>query len=50
MELFAPEDIPWAEIAFESVNFALRRYLEDRASGREGLHYSTIDRHPPPPR
>lgn len=37
-------DIPWADIAFRSVEFALRRYLDDRRTGREDLHYDTIDR------
>jgi ADP-ribose pyrophosphatase YjhB (NUDIX family) len=36
-------DIPWADIAFPSVEFTLRRYLADRAAGREGLHYRTFD-------
>lgn len=35
-------DIPWAEIAFASVEFALRRYLADRAAAREPLHFHTI--------
>ena len=29
----APADIPWADIAFPSTDFTLRRYLEDRAAG-----------------
>jgi ADP-ribose pyrophosphatase YjhB (NUDIX family) len=36
-------EIPWRDIAFPSVEFTLRRYLEDRAAGREGLHYRTFD-------
>ncbi len=36
-------DIPWPEIAFPSVEFTLRRHLEDRATGREELHYRTFD-------
>jgi hypothetical protein len=41
-------DIPWQEIAFRSVDFALRRYLDDRRSGAEGHHFTTLDyrRHP----
>ncbi len=35
-------DIPWPEIAFPSVEFTLRRYFEDRAAGRDGLHYRTF--------
>lgn len=37
-------DIPWPEIAFASSEFALRRYLEDRAAGREGLHITEFNR------
>ena len=44
VDLYRPEDIPWAQIAFPSVEFALRRYLEDRAAGREGLHFADFDR------
>jgi ADP-ribose pyrophosphatase YjhB (NUDIX family) len=29
--LFAPEDLPWDDIAFASVTIALRRYLETQA-------------------
>jgi ADP-ribose pyrophosphatase YjhB (NUDIX family) len=36
-------DIPWPEIAFPSVEFTLRRFFEDRAAGRDGLHYRTFD-------
>jgi hypothetical protein len=42
--LATPEQIPWAEIAFPSVRFALERYLEDRVAGRDTLHFSAIDR------
>ena len=35
-------DLPWPEIAFPSVEFTLRRYLEDRAADREGLHYRSF--------
>ena len=36
------DEIPWPEIAFASVEFALRRYLADRAVAREPLHFHTI--------
>jgi ADP-ribose pyrophosphatase YjhB (NUDIX family) len=36
-------ELPWRDIAFASVEFTLRRYLEDRAAGREGLHYRSFD-------
>ncbi len=35
--------IPWDEIAFRSVDFALRRYLEDRRAGLENHHFTAID-------
>jgi len=43
-------DIPWQEIAFRSVDFALRRYLDDRRKGAEGHHFTTIDYRKVPPR
>ncbi|MGH8496842.1 MAG: NUDIX hydrolase [Gammaproteobacteria bacterium] len=41
-DLFAAGDIPWGGIAFPSVEFALRRYLEDRASGEQRLHLTEL--------
>jgi ADP-ribose pyrophosphatase YjhB (NUDIX family) len=35
--------IPWAEIAFLSVDFALRRWLYDRRRGFVDLHFTTIE-------
>jgi ADP-ribose pyrophosphatase YjhB (NUDIX family) len=43
-------DIPWPEIAFRSVDFALKRYYSDRRAGREAVHFETIDRAHPAPR
>jgi ADP-ribose pyrophosphatase YjhB (NUDIX family) len=40
--LFDEQDIPWAEMAFRSVEFALRRYLDDRRTGREDLHFHDL--------
>jgi ADP-ribose pyrophosphatase YjhB (NUDIX family) len=45
--LLAPADIPWADIAFRSTDFALRHYLQDKAAGGEPYHFTTIE---PPPR
>ena len=42
--LVLPAQIPWREIAFPSVDFALRRYLEDRERGVHGLHFADFDR------
>ncbi len=41
--LVEERDIPWADIAFRSVEFCLRRWFEDRAARRESLHWHTID-------
>ena len=41
--LYDEADIPWQDIAFMSVEFALRRYLQDRRAGREGVHFRDID-------
>ena len=45
--LFDEADIPWPSMAFRSVSFALRAWLEDRKKGHFGLH--TTDLFPPPP-
>jgi ADP-ribose pyrophosphatase YjhB (NUDIX family) len=39
-------DIPWQDIAFRSVDYALRRYLEDRRAGFEQHHFTAIDLRP----
>lgn len=42
--LVEERDIPWGDIAFPSVDFALRRYFEDRAAGREHVHITEVER------
>lgn len=42
--MFEEDDIPWEDIAFPSVEFALRRYLEDRRRGETRLHVTEITR------
>jgi ADP-ribose pyrophosphatase YjhB (NUDIX family) len=42
-KLCTEAELPWADIAFRSVDFALRRYLEDRSRGVEEHHFTTID-------
>ncbi|MCU0256857.1 MAG: NUDIX hydrolase [Vicinamibacterales bacterium] len=44
--LCTEEQIPWPEIAFRSVDFALRRYLEDRRAGVERHHFTALDLRP----
>ena len=41
-ELMTEEDIPWPEIAFPSVEYALRQYFADRSAGVENLHMTEI--------
>jgi ADP-ribose pyrophosphatase YjhB (NUDIX family) len=43
-------EIPWQDIAFRSVDYALRRYLEDCREGLERHHFTAIDLRPPTPR
>jgi ADP-ribose pyrophosphatase YjhB (NUDIX family) len=42
VELFEPEQIPWEQIAFRSVRFALEKWLEDRTAGLERLHLMAL--------
>ncbi len=42
-ELYDEADIPWPNIAFRSVEFALRRYLQDRRDGVERMHFEDLD-------
>ncbi len=42
VKLIHPSEIPWNDIAFESIRFTLERYIEDQAQGIERLHFHTI--------
>ena len=42
-QLYEESAIPWPDIAFLSVEFALRRYLRDRSAGVERVHFRDID-------
>lgn len=44
--LFAESEIPWEELAFQSIEITLRRYFEDRARGAFGTH--VVDVHHTP--
>lgn len=44
VQLLGPAEIPWADLAFPSTEFSLRRYLEDRAAGVESHHFASLDR------
>jgi ADP-ribose pyrophosphatase YjhB (NUDIX family) len=43
VELCDERALPWQDLAFKSVEFTLRRYFEDRAAGRNELHFHTIE-------
>jgi ADP-ribose pyrophosphatase YjhB (NUDIX family) len=36
-------EVPWNDIAFRSVDFALRRYFDDRRRGVEDHHFAALD-------
>jgi len=40
--LFDEQQIPWDELAFQSIRFALERYIADRREQREALHFHDI--------
>ncbi len=42
VKLVRPAEIPWPDLAFQSVRFSLERFLEDRAAGREPVHMHTL--------
>ena len=42
--LFEPTEIPWGDIAFPSVAFALERFLADREAGVRRLHSTALHR------
>jgi len=42
--LFSEADIPWPDIAFASVRFALESFFLDRREQRERLHFHDIER------
>jgi ADP-ribose pyrophosphatase YjhB (NUDIX family) len=43
VQLYDEAEIPWQDIAFRSVDFALRRYFEDRRLGVEHHHFAALD-------
>jgi ADP-ribose pyrophosphatase YjhB (NUDIX family) len=43
VRLCEESEVPWQEIAFRSVDFALRRYFDDRRRGVEDHHFTALD-------
>jgi len=44
VRLVTEQEIPWNDLAFPSTEFALRRYVEDRAAGVEQHHVAEMQR------
>ena len=44
VKLVDVKDIPWSDLAFPSTEYALRRFVEDRAAGVERHHVAEIQR------
>jgi hypothetical protein len=44
VKLVAEKDIPWEDLAFPSTEYALRRFVEDRAAGVERHHVAQMPR------
>ncbi len=42
--LYTEAEIPWAELAFPSGEYTLRKFYEDRAAGREDHHFTELTR------
>jgi ADP-ribose pyrophosphatase YjhB (NUDIX family) len=42
VQLFHPEDIPWADLSFRSVTLCLERYLADRERGHYSFHEADL--------
>lgn len=38
VSLFTSKQIPWNDLAFQSVRYCLERYLDDREHGKFGFH------------
>ena len=44
VKLVTPQEIPWDELSFPSVEFALRRYVSDLEAGEFGVHLTEVSR------
>ena len=44
VRLCAEAEIPWADLAFPSGEFTLRKFYADRAAGREDHHFTELTR------
>ena len=44
VRLVTADELPWADIAFPSTDYTLRRFLEDRAAGVDKHHFTQFNR------
>jgi hypothetical protein len=44
VKLVYENEIPWDDLAFPSTEYALRRFVEDRAAGLERHHIAEMQR------
>lgn len=49
-QLFGVDEIPWADLSFETVRTTLEHYRDDHASGSFGVHHAVIEPVSPPAR
>jgi ADP-ribose pyrophosphatase YjhB (NUDIX family) len=42
--LYTEAEIPWADLAFPSGEFTLRKFYADRSAGREDHHFTELTR------
>jgi len=42
--LYTEAEVPWADLAFPSGEFTLRKYFSDRAIGRDDHHFTELSR------
>jgi ADP-ribose pyrophosphatase YjhB (NUDIX family) len=42
--LYTEAEVPWADLAFPSGEFTLRKYFSDRAVGRDDHHFTELSR------
>ena len=46
VQLFSETEVPWGEMAFSSSAFCVKRYFEDRKTGKRKIHIGEYDGNP----
>jgi ADP-ribose pyrophosphatase YjhB (NUDIX family) len=42
-QLFSEDELPWDDLAFDSVTFTLRQFFKDRRNGHYNVHSTTME-------